>query len=144
VRASSHSSVVRPLLSSKTKPHFKTRKSLVRTKIRSWVPTGPQLSKDCVGEAQQKFTGLDFPHWKTSCPLPETDLGIAHDVKLRFLVKMTSGPQDATSNGPTYFLLRRYPNRLLNSSQSEEAIFRDRSTNKEQGRLRFRAGRYAH
>jgi hypothetical protein len=41
--------IVRPLLSSKKRPHFKTRKSLERIKILSWVPTGPETKNNCAG-----------------------------------------------------------------------------------------------
>jgi hypothetical protein len=41
--------VVRPLLSSKRKPHFKTRKSRERTKMWSWVPRGPGIKNNCAG-----------------------------------------------------------------------------------------------
>jgi hypothetical protein len=51
-------STVRPLLLSKRRPHFKTRKSLGRTNIWSW-PTGPETKNDCAGEDQQQFTGLN-------------------------------------------------------------------------------------
>jgi hypothetical protein len=49
--------VVGPLLFSK-KYHFKTRKSLERTKIWSWFPTGPDTKNDCAGKDQQQFIGL--------------------------------------------------------------------------------------
>jgi hypothetical protein len=52
--------VVRPLLSSKRRPHFKTRKSVERTKIRSWVPTGPETKNVYAGEGQQQFTELGW------------------------------------------------------------------------------------
>jgi hypothetical protein len=40
---------------SKRRPHFKTRKSLERTKIWSWVPTGPDTKHDCAGEASSNL-----------------------------------------------------------------------------------------
>jgi hypothetical protein len=46
--------VLRPLLSSKRRPHFKTRKSLKRTKIWSWVPKGPNTKNNCAGEGRQQ------------------------------------------------------------------------------------------
>jgi hypothetical protein len=51
--------VVRPLLFSKRRPHFKTHKNLER-KIWSWVPTGPKTKKDCTREGQQQFTRPDW------------------------------------------------------------------------------------
>jgi hypothetical protein len=50
--------VVKPRLSSKRRPHFKTCKSLERTKICLWVPTGPETKNDYAGEDQRQFTGL--------------------------------------------------------------------------------------
>jgi hypothetical protein len=63
-RACSHSSVdwewpvtVR-LLYLKKRPRFNTRRSLKKTKIWSWVPTGPETKNACVGEDQLQITGL--------------------------------------------------------------------------------------
>ena len=42
-----------------------------------------------------------------------------------------------TIHGTTYFLLRRWPNRLVRSSQSKEAMFYDCSMNKERNTLTF-------
>jgi hypothetical protein len=50
---------VRPLLSSKRRPNFKTCKSLKWTKIWHWVLTEPETKNDCAGEGQQQFTGVD-------------------------------------------------------------------------------------
>jgi hypothetical protein len=65
-RASSHSPVererpvaVRPFPSLKRRPNFKIRKSLERTKIWSWAPTGLETKNDCADEDQQQFTGLE-------------------------------------------------------------------------------------
>jgi hypothetical protein len=43
--------VVRLLLSSNRRPHFKTYKW-------SWVPAGPETENDCAGEDQQQITAL--------------------------------------------------------------------------------------
>jgi hypothetical protein len=51
--------LVRPLLSSKKRPHFKTCKILKRIKIWSWVPTEP-VTNDCAAEGQQECAGLDW------------------------------------------------------------------------------------
>jgi hypothetical protein len=66
-RAKSHSSVegewpvvVRPLLSSKRRPHLKTRRSFWRTKIWPWVPTMPETKNDRASDGQQQFTGLEL------------------------------------------------------------------------------------
>jgi hypothetical protein len=40
--------------------HLKTRKSLERTKIWSWIPKGPETKNDCAGEDQEQFTMLDW------------------------------------------------------------------------------------
>jgi hypothetical protein len=50
----------RPVLSSKRRPHLKTRKKSLETKIWLWVSTGPGTKNDCAGEGQQRFTGLDW------------------------------------------------------------------------------------
>jgi hypothetical protein len=42
------------------RPHFKTYRSLERTKVSSWVPTGPDTKNDCGGEGQQQFVELDW------------------------------------------------------------------------------------
>jgi hypothetical protein len=47
---------VKPFLSSKRRPHFKTRKSLGKSKIWPWVQTGPKTMIDYPGEGQQQFT----------------------------------------------------------------------------------------
>jgi hypothetical protein len=57
--------VIRPLLASKRRPHFKTRKSVERTKIWSWVPKGPETKNDFAGEDQQQFTGMDWAGYVT-------------------------------------------------------------------------------
>jgi hypothetical protein len=44
--------VVRPLLSSTRRVHLKTRKSLGKNNIWSWVPTGPEMMIDSAGEGQ--------------------------------------------------------------------------------------------
>jgi hypothetical protein len=62
-------SSIRPLLSSKRRPHFKTRKYMQRTKILSWVPTGPDTKYDCAGEDQQQFTGLDWSKFSDTFPI---------------------------------------------------------------------------
>jgi hypothetical protein len=40
--------------------HIKTCKSLGRTKIWSWVPTGTETKNDCADQVQQQFTRLDW------------------------------------------------------------------------------------
>jgi hypothetical protein len=45
----------RPLVSSKRRHHFKTRRSWERTKIRSWVLKGSETENDC-----QQFTRMDW------------------------------------------------------------------------------------
>jgi hypothetical protein len=45
-----------PLLSSKSRPYFKTRKILETTEVWPWVPTGHETKIDCAGENQQQFT----------------------------------------------------------------------------------------
>jgi hypothetical protein len=52
--------LVRPLLSTKGIPHFKTHKCLGRIKIRLWVQTGPETKNGCVGKGSQQFNGLDW------------------------------------------------------------------------------------
>jgi hypothetical protein len=47
-------------ISSKRRPQLKSCKTLERTKIWSWVPTGPETENECAGEGQQQFTGLDI------------------------------------------------------------------------------------
>jgi hypothetical protein len=44
-----------PPLTEVKRPHFKTH-VLERTKIWSWVPTGPETKIDSAAEAQQQFT----------------------------------------------------------------------------------------
>lgn len=41
-----------PLLSSRGRPHFERRKFQERTKIWSWVATGPETMTDCAGDGQ--------------------------------------------------------------------------------------------
>jgi hypothetical protein len=51
---------VRPLLSSKRRPHFKTSKNVERRQIWSWVPTGSKTKNNCASDGQQQFTRLDW------------------------------------------------------------------------------------
>jgi hypothetical protein len=57
IRGGLTSSIKSPL-SSKRRPHFKTLRSLERTKIWSRVLTGPETKNDSAGEGEQEFTGL--------------------------------------------------------------------------------------
>jgi hypothetical protein len=45
-----------PLFSSGT-PFSNTQTTFERTKIWSWIPTGPETMNDCAGEDQQLFAG---------------------------------------------------------------------------------------
>jgi hypothetical protein len=70
VRASSHSSLerwlplFRPLLTSKRRPHFKTRNVMERIKIWSWVPREPEATNDCAGETSRNL--MDWT--ENTCP----------------------------------------------------------------------------
>jgi hypothetical protein len=48
------------LLSSISLPHFKTSRSLERTKIMVMGPDGAQNHKNCAGWGQKQFTGVDW------------------------------------------------------------------------------------
>jgi hypothetical protein len=53
--------VVRPLFFSKRRPCFKTRRSLWRAKIWSWISTGIEIEIYCADkEGQQQLTGLEW------------------------------------------------------------------------------------
>jgi hypothetical protein len=48
-------SLAPPLVETET-PFPKTETVLQRTKIWSWLPTGPETKNDCAGEGQQQLT----------------------------------------------------------------------------------------
>jgi hypothetical protein len=54
--------VVRPFLSLKRWPHFKTRKSLEKTKLWSRYPTGPETKNGCAGD-----TSSNLLDWTGTC-----------------------------------------------------------------------------
>jgi hypothetical protein len=63
--------VVSPLLLPESGPHFKTHKSLERTKIWLWVPTRHEIRNNYVGEEQQQFTGPWLDWTDMCCPVIE-------------------------------------------------------------------------
>jgi hypothetical protein len=52
--------IVRPLLSLKRRPHFKTRNTSGKNKHISRVPRRPETKYDCAGEGYQIFAGLNW------------------------------------------------------------------------------------
>jgi hypothetical protein len=76
----------RPLVISKRKPRFETRKSMKRIKLWLWVPTETETKNDCADEGQQH--SLDWIELVTMI------MGLTPELRMTVLAKAISNFQN--------------------------------------------------